>query len=328
MHIHNHDDRQAAVSAERLLDRFRWSILLTVLFVAGEATAGWWYNSLALLADAGHNLADGAALCISWYAIRISGRASSHEKTFGYHRASILAALVNAVSLILIALAIFYEGLQRFIQPEAVSGTAMITVALVAVFVNLLIVVWLRNGGSKDINVRSAVLHMVGDMLFSIGVVIAGFVVVYTGWMQADPLISLFIGVFIVWSSLGILKESIHILMEGAPVEIDMSHLVAAINEIPDVQGVHDLHVWTIASGLPVLTAHIVLDDLAISRGAVILDSVKRRLNERFGIQHATLQLECLECRSGDLYCTLQPDFTNHGAHHHGDGHAPHSHSH
>ena len=283
---------------------------------------------MALLADAGHNLADAAALCISWYAIRISRRAASHEKTFGYHRATILAALVNAVSLVLIALAIFYEGFQRFIHPEPVSGTAMIGVALAAVFINLLIVLLLRHGGSKDINVRSAVLHMVGDMLFSVGVVVAGFVVVYTGWMQADPLISLLIGIFIVWSSLGILKESIHILMEGAPLEIDMGQLVEAITDIPDVRGVHDLHVWTIASGLPVLTAHIVLDDFAISRGAQILDTVKSQLNDRFGIQHVTLQLECLECRSGDLYCTLQPDFTQQSAHHHGAGHAPHSHSH
>lgn len=328
MHTHTHDHSLASNSTDRLLSRFGWSIVVTLLFVAGEAAAGWWYNSLALLADAGHNLADGAALCISWYAIRIGRRASSHQKTFGYHRASILAALVNAVSLILIALGIFYEGVQRFIQPESVNGTAMIGVALVAAIVNLVIVLLLRHEGAKDINVRSAVLHMFGDMLFSVGVVVAGFVVLYTGWMQADPLISLLIGVFIVWSSIAILKESIHILMEGAPLEIDMSRLVEAITEIPDVRGVHDLHVWTIASGLPVLTAHIVLDDFAISRGAQILDSVKSQLNDHFGIRHATLQLECLECRSGDLYCTLQPDFTQQTAHHHGAGHAPHPHSH
>lgn len=294
-----------------MLDRLGWSIMLTIVFVAGEASAGWWYNSLALMADAGHNFADGAALCISWYALRMSRRASSHHRTFGYHRAGILAALVNAVSLILIAVTIFYEGIGRFVHPEPVNGQAMIGVACVAVMVNLLIVVWLRHGGSKDINIRSAVLHMFGDMLFSVGVVIAGFIVLYTGWLQADPLVSLLIGLFIMLSSWGVLKECIHILMEGTPAGIDIQNLVAAIEEIPGVQGVHDLHVWTISSGLPMLTAHIVVEDQALSHGVGIVDSVNHRLHADFGIYHTTLQAECLACDSGALFCSLEPE------HHH-----------
>jgi cobalt-zinc-cadmium efflux system protein len=308
MHTHHHP-----VSTEQMIDRFGWSILLTVAFVAGEAAAGWWYNSLALLSDAGHNLADGAALGISWYAMRLSWRASTHENTFGYHRAGILAALVNAVSLILIALAIFYEGIQRFMQPEPVNGGAMILVAGAAVGVNLLIVLWLRHGRSRDVNVRSAVIHMFGDMLFSVGVIAAGIVVLWTGWLQADPLISVMIGLFIVWSSWGILKETIHILMEGTPLDIDMDRLVAVIEEVPGVQGVHDLHVWTIASGLPMLTAHIVLEDRAVHNRAGIIDAINHRLHSHFGIQHTTLQTECFACTDNTLYCTLQP----HTSHHH-----------
>lgn len=305
MHTHHHPH---TVSTEQMIGRFGWSILLTGVFAAGEAAAGWWYNSLALLADAGHNFADGAALAVSWYALRMSRRASSHHKTFGYHRASILAALINAVSLIGIALTIFYEGIRRLLQPEPVNGGAMIGVACAAVVVNLLIVVWLRHGGSKDINVRSAVLHMFGDMLFSVGVVVAGFVVLYTGWLQADALISLFIGLFIMVSSWGLLKESIHILMEGTPVGLDVRNLVSTIETVPGVVGVHDLHVWTISSGLPMLTAHIVVENQPLSASADIIDTVTHRLQDDFGIYHTTFQTECLACASEHLFCTLDPD--------------------
>lgn len=299
-----------------MIGRFKWSIILTVIFVAGEAFAGWWFNSLALLSDAGHNLADGAALGISWYALRMSRRASSHQRTFGYHRASILAALINATSLILIAIAIFYEGIQRLTHPEPVRGDAMIAVASVATIVNVIIVLWLRHGGSRDVNVRSAVVHMIGDALFSVGVIIAGVIVVWTGWLAADPLISLLIGVFIVWSSWGILRETINILMEGVPFDLDMDALITAMRAVTGVQGVHDLHVWTISSGIPALTAHVVLEDQTLSEGAQILNEVRHRLQEEFGIQHTTLQTECLDCVPDELYCTLQPGHAHNPPHH------------
>lgn len=310
MHAHG-------VPTDQMLHRFRWSIILTVIFVAGEAAAGWWYNSLALISDAGHNLADGAALTISWYAIRMSRRAASHEKTFGYHRAGILAALVNAVTLILIAVAIFYEGVQRFMAPEPVQGGAMIVVAGVATIVNVVIVLWLRHGGSSDVNVRSAVLHMIGDALFSLGVVLAGVIILWTGWLQVDALISILIGMFIVWSSWGILKETINILMEGVPHEIDMDNLVDLIQDVDGVEGVHDLHVWTISSGLPMLTAHLVLENQALSDCARIVDEVNQQLQTEFGILHTTLQTECSACSPDHLYCTLQPDPEHQGHHHH-----------
>ena len=295
-----------------MISRFQWCMVLTVVFVAGEAFAGWWYNSLALLSDAGHNLADGAALAISWYALKISQRSSSHGHTFGFHRASILAALVNATTLIVIALAIFYEGFIRLSDPQPVRGDAMIVVAGVATIVNLIIVFWLGHGGSKDVNVRSAVIHMIGDALFSIGVVAAGVVVLYNGWIAADPIVSILIGVFIIWSSWGILNETINILMEGTPQHIDMDDLVSTMQSVEGVRGVHDLHVWTIASGIPMLTAHVVLDDQQSMEGRAILEQVNQLLTERYGIQHTTIQSECLECLSTDLFCRLEPDYKHH----------------
>ena len=310
MHAHTHVPN--TVNTSKMILRFQWCMVLTVIFVAAEAFAGWWYNSLALLSDAGHNLADGAALGISWYALKMSQRSPSHAHTFGYHRASILAALVNATTLILIAIAIFHEGYQRLGDPQPVRGDAMIVVAGVATVVNLIIVFWLGHGGSKDVNVRSAVVHMIGDALFSVGVVIAGIVVLTSTWTAADPLVSILIGVFIVWSSWGILKETINILMEGTPLHINMDELITDMRSVAGVRGVHDLHVWTIASGIPMLTAHIVLDDQQLRDSAGILNDVSQLLNDRHGVQHATLQTECLACPENDLYCTLEPDYSHH----------------
>jgi cobalt-zinc-cadmium efflux system protein len=309
MHAHVHPH---AIHTDRLIRRFGWSVVLTIAFVIAEAAAGWWYNSLALLSDAGHNLADGATLLISLYALRMSRRAASQGKTFGYHRAGILAALVNGVSLVLIGASILYEGVHRLLRPEPVVAEAMIVVAAVAAGVNLFIALWLRRDGSKDVNVRSAVLHMFGDALFSLGVVLAGLIIFWTGRVEADAGFSILVALFIIWSSWSILKETVHILMEGTPAEIDMGRLVTTIREIPGVEDVHDLHVWMIASGIPVLTAHIVMEDRFLSESADVIDAVRHRLHSVFGIDHVTLQAECPACSHNDLFCRLQPDFSHH----------------
>lgn len=321
--MHTHSHTPMPVETDRLSWRFKWSLILTVLFVAGEAAAGWWANSLALLSDAGHNLADGAALGISWYAVRISQRTSSRKKTFGYHRAGILAAFINATSLVVIALAIFYEGAQRLLRPEVAQGETMVIVASVAAVMNTVIAVWLKRGGMHDVNVRSAAIHMVGDALFSVGVVAAGLVIMWTGWLAADPMVSMLIGVFILWSSWGILRETVNILMEGPPLELDMEALVETMRGVPGVQGVHDLHVWTISSGIPLLSAHVLLEDQRLSDGARVLTAVNHRLREQFGIWHTTLQVECLDCTPNELYCTLQPNHQQSYPHDH-----PHDHDH
>src|ERR1700730_1780550 len=206
-HGHNHGTQ----TGRRLL----LSVLITIAFVLGEAAAGYFSNSLALLSDAGHNFADALSLILSWYALWIAQRPSSAKRTFGYHRVGILVALVNAVSLVVIALLIFWEASSRLRQPEPVQSAPMIVVALIAIIFNTVFSLGLRRAAQDDLNVRSAYMHMVGDAISATGVVLAGLVIAFTGSSIVDPIVSILIGLLILWSSWGILKESINVLLEG-----------------------------------------------------------------------------------------------------------------
>jgi cobalt-zinc-cadmium efflux system protein len=286
--------------------RLGLAVLLTVAFVAGEAAAGWWANSLALLADAGHNLADALALALSWYAVRIARRPADPRRTYGYHRVGILTALANAVSLVVIALLIFWEALQRLRHPEPVQSAPMIAVALIGVLLNGLISVWLHRGAKHDLNIRSAYLHMLGDAVSAAGVVVAGGVVALTGAAAADPVVSLLIGGLILWSSWGVLAEAVDVLMEAAPRGLDMAALERGIREVSGVLGVHDLHVWTVASGIVACSCHIVVAEQSVRSGQQVLRAVAGVLHSRFGVTHTTVQVEVEGCDPDDMYCTLR----------------------
>src|SRR2546429_3765564 len=238
---HSHDHGESLPGPRLVL-----SILLTLAFVAGEAIAGYFAHSLALLSDAGHNFADALALIFSWYGIWIARRPFTAQRTFGYHRVGILAALVNAVSLVVIALLIFWEASTRLGHPEPVQSTPMIVVALIAILMNTVISFGLRSAAKKDLNVRSAYLHMLGDAISAAGVVVAGLVVAFTGASIADPLVSILIGTLILWSSWGILKDSVNVLLEAIPAGMNMIEVEQAIANVHGVLEVHDLHVWTI----------------------------------------------------------------------------------
>ena len=296
------------------------SIVLTLTFVVGEGVAGYLSNSLALISDAGHNFADALALIFSWYAVHAGRRPADAQRTFGYHRAGILAALVNAVSLILIALYIFWEAVHRLRAPPHVEGGLMIGVAAVAVLLNGLISAWLHSAAKHDLNVRSAYLHMLGDALASLGVVAAGIVVVATGNAGADPLVSLLIGVLILLSSWGILTEAVNVLMEAAPKGLDVAKLARSIPQIPGVLDVHDLHVWSVGSGMAACCLHIRVAEQSLLEGQRIQQAVALMLNHDFGITHATIQVEVEACGIGDLHCTMEV------AHQHGD--SSHNHPH
>ncbi|HJT76632.1 MAG TPA: cation diffusion facilitator family transporter [Gemmataceae bacterium] len=283
------------------------AVVLTLAFVVGEAVAGYLANSLALLSDAGHNFADALALILSWYAIRAARRPANAWRTFGSHRVGILAALVNAVSLVVIALGIFWEAVQRLRAPEPVQSGLMIGVAVVAVLLNGVISFWLRGEARHDLNVRSAYLHMLGDTLSALGVVTAGIVVAATGATIADPVVSLLIGVLILWSSWGILAESVNVLLEAAPASVDMAALEQAVREAPGVLGVHDLHVWTVASGIIACSCHIIVAEQSVRSGQQVLRSVASLLRERFGVSHTTIQIEVEGCESDEMYCALRP---------------------
>ncbi len=285
--------------------RLEIALVATALFVLGEAAAGIYSNSLALLADAAHNFTDALALGLSLYALRLSQRPANRSKTFGYHRAGILAALVNAATLIGISVLIFNEAIRRLIAPPAVQEDVIILVALVAFAMNTLIALALRQPGQRDLNVRSAFIHMAGDALSTLGVLAAGIAMVLTGLVLLDPLASILISVIIVWSSWGILRETVDILLEGTPRGIDMDAMLHDLMQIQGVYGVHDLHAWSINSNLRTLSAHVLTGDVSISAGAEIQRDINQLLLQRYDIAHTALQLECEGCNPDALYCEL-----------------------
>jgi cobalt-zinc-cadmium efflux system protein len=280
------------------------AVTVTLAFVVLEAVAGWLSHSLALISDAGHNLADGAALGFSWYALRISKKPSHHAMTFGYHRVGIFAALVNAVSLVVIAVFIGWEAMTRIRHPEAANGVVMLSVAAAAVLVNLLIGIWLHRGARDDINIRSAYLHMLGDAISAFGVVLAGVLVITTDAAWADPLVSLLIACLILYSSYGVLRESTTVLLEGTPTGIDMPEVIAVIRAVAGVLDVHDLHVWMVGPGVIACSCHIVVAEQSIREGQQVLRAVVDDIDHRFHISHTTVQVEVEGCDPNDMYCT------------------------
>ena len=282
------------------------AVTLTLAFVLVEAVCGWFAHSLALLSDAGHNLTDAAALGFSWYALWMANKPSHQGMTFGYHRVGVLAALCNAVSLLVIAVFIAWEAIVRIRQPEAADGTVMIGVAAAAVVLNLLIGIWLHKGAKNDINIRSAYLHMLGDAVSAFGVVIAGVLVAMTGASWADPVVSLLIAALIFYSSFGVLRESATVLLEGTPEGMDMPAVIAAINSVAGVLEVHDLHVWMVGPGVVACSCHIVVAEQSILEGQQVLRAVVQNIHQRFHINHTTVQVEAEGCDANDMYCVGQ----------------------
>jgi cobalt-zinc-cadmium efflux system protein len=282
------------------------AVVLTLIFVIGEAVAGYFGHSLALLSDAGHNFADAAALGLSWYALWIAKKPSHHEMTFGYHRVGILSALVNAVSLVVIAIFILWEAVGRLRHPEAVNSWLMIGVASVAVAMNLVIGLWLQAGAKDDINIRGAYAHMIGDAVSALGVVVAGIIVAFTKASVADPIVSFLIAALILKSSWGILTESVSILLEGTPRGMDMAGVVAAIRNVPGVLNAHDLHVWTVGPGVIACCVHVLVAEQTVREGQQILRSVVERLDHDFKINHTTVQVEVEGHESNEMYCCIE----------------------
>lgn len=303
-----------AVTSRRLL----LSAAMTILFVAVEGASGYFANSLALLSDAGHNLSDALALLFSWFALWLSRRPADARRTYGYHRAGILAALVNSLSLVLIAFWIVVEAVKRLCEPEPVQTTTMIGVALAAVLLNGAIGLWLHGGARHDLNVRSAYLHMLGDALSALGVVVAGAIAGLTGQAASDPVVSLLIAALILWSSWGILSEAVNILLEAAPKYLDMAAMERAVRETPGVQGMHDLHVWAIASGIIACSCHLVVAEQSVRQGQQILRAVAVLMREKFGITHSTIQVEVEKCEPNAMCCILRNSSSEYTEHDHG----------
>jgi cobalt-zinc-cadmium efflux system protein len=307
-HPHSH----LADAAQKNTTRLAVSLVLTLIFVIVEATAGWISNSLALLTDAAHNLTDVFALALSWIAMRLTIQPANSRRTYGYHRAGILAAMINSGTLVLISLGIFYEAWRRISAPPEVQTGILVGVGFLALLINLGTALLVKKGSEHDLNLRSAFVHLMGDVLSTVGAVIAGVVIYFTGWNWLDPLVSILIGIMILLSAAGILRETWDILLESTPRDVDMNALVHEIIRVPGVLGVHDLHVWSISRGLRTMSAHILTDDVSISRGSAIQAQISALAAQRFNIAHATLQLECVGCGPDSLYCDID-SFHMHG---------------
>lgn len=304
--------------------KLKLSLALTLMFVVIEAIVGWRANSLALLSDAGHNFTDALALGLSWYALWIATKPATPTKTYGYHRVGILTALFNAVTLMVIALFIFGEAWQLFLSPHEVSSLPMIVVASIAFLMNTVIALALRGEAAHDVNMRSAFIHMVGDALSSLGVVGAGILIHFTHWNYADPLVSVLIGLFILSSSWGIVQETINILMEGTPRNLNVNALAEAIQAVPGVADVHDLHVWTIGDGMNALSCHLSVHETDIRQSARVVRTVKDLLVANYNVRHSTIETECEGCDNSALYCQLSrhgdDSSHNHSSHNHSHG--------
>jgi cobalt-zinc-cadmium efflux system protein len=288
---HTHGHSHAPLSASAL----RYSLAATFAYVLITLVAGIKAHSLALLSEAGHNVTDLLALLLSWVAVFIQTRPPSATKTYGYHRAGVLAAFVNALTLVAIAFYIFYEAFMRMRNPVAVHPTIMIWVAVVGVVMNGAIS-WVLFRAARDVNIRSAFVHQLGDTLSTAAVIVGGWAILWTGRTWVDPALSLGIGCLILWSSFGIIRETLNILLEGAPHGLSAEHISAALGRIEGVRDVHDVHVWSLGSDTHALSCHVRIDDITMSESQVILRQITELLATTFHIDHTTIQLENINC--------------------------------
>ena len=289
-HSHAHDHARAGRDNAR---RLTFTLALQAAYLVAEVVGGYLANSLSLLADAGHMLSDVAALGLSLFAVWIAQKPATAQRTFGYYRTEILAALANAATLIAISIYIFWEAAQRLRAPEAVEGLIVVWVAVGGLLVNVWGAALLHGGREHSLNIRGAWLHLMTDAAGNVGVIAGGILVWAWGFAWADPVVSVLIGLLVIWSSWGLLKDSVSVLLEGTPGHIDVDAVRAAVLEVAGVEGVHDLHVWTITSGMEALSCHVVVggrDERRVS-GEILAD-VHRLLHERFGLDHLTVQIE------------------------------------
>lgn len=291
-HSHTHNANKKAL---------KLSFFLIASYMIVEVIGGLVTNSLALLSDAGHMLSDAVALGLSLLAMIWGERRASNAKTYGYKRFEVLAAFLNGLALLGISLYIFYEAFERFSDPPSVMSTGMLTIAVIGLLVNIVAAYLLMRGDtSENLNIRSAFLHVIGDLLGSVGAIVAAILIMAFGWNLADPIASVIVAALVLLSAYRITRDSVHILMEGTPSGYDANEIREALSKIPGVQDVHDLHIWSLSSDLPLLSSHLTLNDAA--NGPTVLNQARNLLTEEFGILHITIQLDLpgFDCKVND----------------------------
>jgi cobalt-zinc-cadmium efflux system protein len=295
-HAHDHSNRHRLEPLNGGKQGLLVALTITVLMMLAEIVGGLLSNSLALLSDAGHMFTDNVALLLSFFAMTFAAMPATHRKTFGFYRLEILAAFVNGVVLVLVSLYILYEAYLRIIRPEPVGGKLMLVVALIGLVANLIGAFVLNKHSSTSLNIRGAYLHILGDALSSVGVVIGGVIILYTGWYLIDPILSILISLVIIYGAWALVKESVDILLESVPSHIDINTVAAEIQKIEGVREAYHIHVWTITSGVHAMSAHIIIDDQLVSRNRELLDRISAVVAEKFKVMHSTIQIECERC--------------------------------
>jgi cobalt-zinc-cadmium efflux system protein len=299
VHTHSHSH---GLGTGRVL---AWSLLATTLFVLVEFVAGIQAHSLALISDAGHNITDALALALAWFGFYLQSKPADEIKTFGYQRAGVLAAFVNALTLLVLSAWIFYESYNRLLHPVEVHERTMIAVAGLGIVLNGGIMWGLRIARQSDLNVRSAFVHMLGDLLGSIAIIIGALAMIYTGWHQIDPALSIVIALLVIWSAIDIIKESLNILLEGLPRGIDLPSVIGAMRGVEGVLDVHDLHIWSLGSSTHALSCHVLIEDLPPSASDRTLRQLNQVLCDRFHIRHTTVQFEHVGCEVAASGCVI-----------------------
>src|SRR3954469_247290 len=277
--------------------------IATAVFVAVEIVVGIRANSLALVGDALHNVTDTLALLLALFAVRVERRPATSAKSYGWHRAGVLAAFINSGALVAFTIFVFAEAVQRLRAPAVVNSTAMLITAAAALVLNGAITLWLRREGRHDLNIRGAVLHMLGDAISSAGIIAAALLIRRTGALFWDPAVSIAIGVLILLSSWGILREAISLLLEGTREGIDPDAVTRAIAALDGVDGVHHLHIWALGASRPALSCHLMVGDIPVRSTGNLLARVNAMLEREYGITHTTIQFEFASCDVDDPYC-------------------------
>lgn len=296
------------------------SFIIITTYMIVEAIGGYLTNSLALLSDAGHMLSDAVSLGIALLAFTFGEKAASNSKTYGYKRFEILAAVINGVTLMLIALFIFYEAIDRFANPPEVATNGMLVISSIGLAVNIL-VAWIMLRGSdtkENLNMRGAFLHVISDMLGSVGAIIAALLIIFFDWGWADPLASVIVALLVLRSGFYVTKASLHVLMEGVPSNVDMKDVLKTMEQETEILGVHDLHIWSITSGLNALSCHVVVDDkMTIAESEKLQRKIEHNLIHQ-NIQHITLQFETTDhLHDNSILCTVKAEVPDAHAHHH-----------
>jgi cobalt-zinc-cadmium efflux system protein len=306
-HIH-----QPVTSDSRAYSATQRNLLIVLSITAGvmvaEVIGGLLANSLALLSDAGHMLTDMLALALSIGAMRFAQRPPTASKTFGFYRLEILAAFFNGMLLFFISFYIFYEAYQRLVHPEEIRGLFMLVVAAVGLLANGVGIAILRKSALRNLNVKSAFFHIVGDTISSGGVIVGGLVILYTGWSLVDSLIGIFIGMLILRGAYNLVREAIDIFLEATPKDIDVEKMLDDLRMIEGVKDIHHVHLWTITSGIYAMSAHVLIEDLLVSRSVRILQEIEGLLQGKYGMEHTTIQFESESCGDGLLHDTISQE--------------------